>query len=166
MKVFIIIPTYNERKNLTNLVEQIFQLGIPNLNLLIIDDNSPDKTGELANKLSKKYPIVVICRQKKLGLGSAYRLGFQCVLERGADLILQMDADLSHDPKEIPKIIEAAKNGTEMVIGSRRVPGGKIIGWNLWRHFCSWVATNFTRLILSLKIRDITRVIVVIRVRL
>jgi len=156
MKIFLIIPTYNEKENLETLVNQIFLLQILDLTLLIIDDNSPDGTGDLAEKLKKRYPIIVIHRQKKQGLGSAYRLGFQYALEHNADLIVQMDADLSHEPKEIPKFIEEIKKGADIVIGSRRIPGGQIIGWSLWRHFCSWSASTFSRLVLKLKTKDIT----------
>lgn len=155
-KIFVIIPTYNEAKNITLLVEKIFQIQIPDLRVVIIDDNSPDGTGKIAEKLSKSYPITVLHREKKQGIGSAYCLGFQYALNHQADIIIQMDADLSHNPKEIPKFIEEIKNETEMVIGSRRIPGGKIFGWNLWRHLCSWAATNFSRFLLDLKTKDIT----------
>lgn len=156
MKIFIIIPTYNEKENLERLVQEIFSLGIEGLNLVVVDDNSPDKTGLLAKNLAKKYPIFLIERQKKMGLGSAYRTGFQFALENKADLIFEMDADGSHQAKEIPKFLEAISEGAEVVIGSRRIPEGKIIGWNLWRRFCSWAATNFSRLILGLKTKDVT----------
>ncbi len=155
MKIYIIIPTYNEKESLPILVEKIFNLKIPNLTLLIIDDNSPDKTGLLAEELSKKYPIRVIHRRQKSGLGSAYKLGFEKALEQGADLVFEMDADLSHNPEDLPKLIIAAESA-DIVIGSRYVPGGKIIGWNHWRKFCSWAGNRAARIILGLKVKDAT----------
>lgn len=155
MKISVIIPTYNEKENLPILVQKIFDLKIPNLNLLIIDDNSPDGTGQLADELSKKYPIQVIHRRQKMGLGSAYRLGFEKTLSQGADLIFEMDADLSHNPNDLPRFIQAAEQA-DIVVGSRYIPGGKIIGWNLWRRFCSWAGNQASRMILGLKPKDVT----------
>lgn len=156
MKIFIIIPTYNEKENLKKLVQEIFSLGIEGLNLVVVDDGSPDGTGLIAKKLARTYPLFLIERQKKMGLGSAYRTGFKFALDRGADLIFEMDADGSHQPKEIPKFLAAIEQGAEVVIGSRRIPGGKIIGWNWQRKFYSWAAMGFSRLILGLKTKDVT----------
>lgn len=110
MSIFVITPTYNERANLEALVQKIFSLGISGLSLIVVDDNSPDRTGELAEELSKKYPIKVIHRPQKSGLGTAYIEAFKEILRSAQDdaLIIQMDADLSHDPSVIPQLLEKA----------------------------------------------------------
>jgi len=156
MKIFIVIPTYNEKENICRLTEKIFKLKIDGLGMIIIDDNSPDGTGPLIDELAKKYSLTTIHRPDKQGLGSAYRLGLKMALDKGADLIFQMDADFSHDPNSIPVFLEEIKNGAEIVIGSRRIRGGKIIGWNWWRHFCSLMASSAARLLLNLKTKDVT----------
>ena len=154
--VSIILPTYNESQNLEQLIKAIFDLGISDLKVIIVDDNSPDGTGRMADKLSRQYPVQVIHRESKQGLGSAYIAGFKLALQQNADLIFEMDADFSHDPKNLPRFIEAINQGTDVVIGSRRVENGKIIGWNSWRHFTSWSAMSFSRLVLGLKTKDVT----------
>ncbi len=156
MKNFIIIPTYNEKENIEKLIEEIFNLKIKDSNIIIVDDNSPDGTAEKAEELSKKFPIKIIKRPKKLGLGSAYKEGFKYALERGADLVFEMDADFSHSPQEIPNFIKTADRGYDVVIGSRRIKGGKTIGWDIFRKFSSWGAMTISRLILNLKTYDVT----------
>lgn len=155
-KVFIVIPTYNEKENIERLIKKIFALNIDNLRIIIIDDNSQDGTGQLAKKLAKTYPITVIQRPQKIGLGSAYITGFARALNNGADLICQMDADFSHHPQDVPALIQACRDGVDLALGSRRIGGGKIIGWNWWRKFCSWNAMSLSRTILNLKTRDVT----------
>lgn len=157
MKIWIIIPTYNEKENIVDLVESISQ-SIQNYDwhILIVDDNSPDGTGNIAESLKNKYPLEVLHRQGKLGLGSAYRAGFKYCLVKGADLIFEMDADFSHQPKDLPRMVQVIQDGHDMAIGSRKVKGGKIIGWNLWRKFCSNGAMFFSRLVLGIKTRDVT----------
>jgi len=155
-KTFIIIPTYNEKENIKNLIQEIFNLELPEINILIIDDNSPDRTGEIVNSLTRKYKnLKLIKRNKKLGLGSAYKLGFKYALGNKADLIMTMDADFSHNPKDIPKFIKES-NEFDVVVGSRRIPGGKIIGWNIWRKISSWLGANVSRIILGIKVKDPT----------
>ncbi|MFH1233301.1 MAG: polyprenol monophosphomannose synthase [Patescibacteria group bacterium] len=156
--IFIVIPTYNEKENIENLINQIFGLNIYNLNILIVDDNSPDGTGKLIQELIPKYEnfLHLIQRIKKSGLGSAYIAGFKYALEKNADLIFEMDADFSHDPKYIPDFIEEIKNGNDVVIGSRKIKGGKIKGWNLRRKFMSSGAMLFAKIILRLKTKDVT----------
>lgn len=160
-KIFVCIPTYNEKDNIEKLVEKIFDL-IPqlsageNLKLVIIDDNSPDGTGKIVDELAKKYPIKIIHRKHKLGLGSAYIAGFKYALEKGADYIFEMDADFSHNPEDIPRLLEKANNGYDVVLGSRKIKHGKIKNWNFWRYFCSDGAMFFSRLILGLKTKDVT----------
>ena len=152
---YIIIPTYNESANLSNLVKEIYKY-LPNSKILVVDDNSPDGTGQLAEGLKKDYPVEVLHRQDKLGLGSAYRAGFKYALEHGANFIFEMDCDFSHQPKDLPRLLSACQNGADLAIGSRKVKGGKIIGWNWWRHFCSNGAMLFSRLLLGLKTHDVT----------
>ncbi len=153
---YIIIPTYNEKENIERLIKAIFDLQIPDLKILIVDDNSPDGTGKIVENLKINYPVEVLHRAKKQGLGSAYCAGFNFALQKKADFIFQMDADFSHDPNDILKILEKAKQSADLVIGSRKIKHGKIIGWNLWRHFCSNGAMFFSRLILNLKTKDVT----------
>ena len=156
MKKYIIIPTYNEADNLSKLVERIFDLNISNLNIIVVDDNSQDGTGKIADELSKKYPLIVIHRQGKLGLGSAYLAGFKRALELKADIIFEMDADFSHDPKDLPRMIAEIDNGYDVVIGSRRIQGGNVQGWNWLRNLESKSAMTFARFVLGLKTKDIT----------
>lgn len=166
MRTAIIIPTYNERENLPKIVAAIFKLAIENLSILVVDDNSPDGTSEIADALAAKYSssaearlaasLRVIHRPGKLGLGSAYVAGFKKALQAGADLIFEMDADFSHNPADIPRLLGAAQAGADVVIGSRRVTGGNVTGWNWRRNLQSLAAMTLARLILNLKTRDIT----------
>jgi len=157
MKPYIILPTYNEKENLSELVGQIFSLNIPALHIIIVDDNSPDGTGVIADHLAQERPeVLVIHRNEKLGLGGAYRTGFQRALKEGADLFFEMDADFSHDPKEIPSFIKAIEEGFDVVIGSRRIPDGGIVNWGILRNLMSKGAMWFSRMILGLKTKDVT----------
>ncbi len=153
--VYIVIPTYNEAENLPKLVEKIFLLPL-NIEVLVVDDNSPDNTGKIAGDLSKKYKLEVLHRSGKMGLGSAYIAGFRKALDKNADFIMEIDADLSHDPADIPKLVQALETGADLAIGSRRIAGGRIVGWNWWRKFMSWGAMTFARLFLGLKTKDVT----------
>jgi len=156
MKIYIVIPTYNEKDNLKILVKKISELKIENSYIIIVDDNSPDKTGVLADKLAEDYNLSVIHRSAKQGLGSAYKQGFSLAIQNDADLIVQMDADLSHNPDDIPRLITVCLEGYDLVIGSRKIKGGQIVNWNLWRKFCSWGAMSFARLALNIKTKDLT----------
>jgi len=156
-----VIPTYNERENLQELVcrtEEVLSKIVMKGYLIIVDDNSPDGTGELAEQLAKKYNnIIVIHRPTKLGLGSAYRQAFQAIFENmQVDAVFQMDADLSHDPEFIPSFIETLKNGFDVVVGSRYTIGGAIEGWPTRRWIISEVANVLARLLLGMGIRDLT----------
>ena len=155
MKIAIIIPTYNEKDNIQKLVKAIFDLKIPELEIIVVDDNSPDGTETIVEKLSANYPLLLIKRRAKLGLGSAYLAGFAQALKMGAEFILEMDADLSHDPLDIPRLLEAAQKA-DMVIGSRKIDGGKIIGWGWTRKLMSNGAMRFSRWLLELKTKDVT----------
>lgn len=156
MKIAIVIPTYNEAENIEILVKKIAALNLNDWRIFFVDDNSPDKTGEIIETLSAIFPITLIKRPQKLGLGSAYTAGFKQALLSGAQYIFEMDADLSHDPNDIPKLLQACQNGADLTIGSRKIKGGKIIGWNWQRHFMSNGAMFFSRLVLGLKIHDVT----------
>ncbi len=155
MKPIIVIPTYNESENIERLIRSIFALTITNLELVIVDDGSPDKTGLLVKKLQSQFDIHLIEREGKQGIGSAYIEGFKKALSLGADIIFEMDADFSHDPHDLPRMIEAVKD-TDLVIGSRKIKGGSIIGWGVIRKSMSDGAMWFSRLVLGLKTRDVT----------
>lgn len=160
MKTFVIIPTYNEADNLSAITAELFALDIEDLQILIIDDNSPDGTGQLVDELIEhSYPnrLHVIHREGKLGLGTAYIAGFSWALEQGADYIIQMDADFSHSPSYIPQMLELISD-QDVVVGSRYIRGGKLDErWSWWRWFLSWWANSiWTRGILGVKTKDAT----------
>lgn len=156
MKCMIVIPTYNEKANLPVLIEEIFKHQIP-FSILIVDDNSPDGTGLIADELAKQYPdrVHVIHRAGKMGLGSAYIEGFKYALKWGADYIFEMDADFSHDPRYLPDFIEKIKD-YDVVVGSRYVNGISVINWPLSRLVLSLIASQYVRLITGLKLTDTT----------
>lgn len=153
----IIIPTYNEKENIVQLINDIFLLHIPDLKIIVVDDNSPDKTADAVAQVQTVYPdLYLVRRNGKLGIGSAYIAGFKKALALNSDFIIEMDADFSHDPKDLPRLISACENNADLAIGSRKIKGGKIIGWNLKRHLMSNGAMFFARLLLGLKTKDIT----------
>ena len=155
MKPYIVIPTYNEAANIGELIDAIFALHIPDLNIIVVDDNSPDKTADIVKHKMQDFPISIIQREKKLGLGSAYIAGFSKALEQGATHIFEMDADFSHNPKDIPRLL-AATQSYDISIGSRKIEGGSIIGWNVWRRFMSNGALWISKLMLRIPVKDIT----------
>jgi dolichol-phosphate mannosyltransferase len=159
MKNVIVIPTYNEKENITKLLEAISLLKLPNTDTLVVDDNSPDRTSDVVKKLNKSgrlsFNAYVLDRKMKEGLGKAYIAGFKWALEHGYDRIISMDADFSHDPKYLPEMIKKSKK-FDVVVGSRYVNGGKITGWKWHRYLNSWGANFVTRLILGLKPKDAT----------
>lgn len=158
-RVIVVIPTYNEADNLPSMAAELFALGISELQMLIIDDNSPDGTGQVADDLARQYPqrIQVVHRPGKLGLGTAYITGFRRAIEQGADYIVQMDADFSHSPRYIVQFLDAIRD-SDVVIGSRYVAGGRLDErWSWWRYLLSWWANSiYTRLILGLRVKDAT----------
>jgi dolichol-phosphate mannosyltransferase len=154
-KAYIVIPTYNERDNLRMLAEQVLQQD-PSLHLLIVDDNSPDGTGQLADTLSAENSrITVLHRPAKLGLGSAYRDGFRKAMEQGAELLIEMDADFSHDPTVLPIFLEQIRQ-YDLVIGSRYLNGISVVNWPLRRLMLSYFANWYTRKVTGLTIMDCT----------
>ena len=158
MKITLIIPTYNEAENLPKLLKALFELPLDGLHILVIDDNSHDGTGRIADDLKKTFKnnLEVIHRAGKLGLGSAYITGFINLLGGDSDVIGQMDADFSHDPQKLIELIEALKT-CDIAIGSRYVPGGSLDkDWPYWRKWLSGFGNCYARTILSLPIRDTT----------
>lgn len=155
-RVLIITPTYNERENLQELLTRVHQ-SLPTADVLIVDDNSPDGTGELAETMGKQDPwIKVLRRPGKLGLGTAYLAGFRYALSHGYQYVFEMDADLSHDPSYLPIMLEAARDRADLVIGSRRVPGGGTQNWGVGRQLISAGGSLYARTILGLGVRDLT----------
>lgn len=155
-KVLVIIPTYNEKNNILKVLESVLGLNISQLDILVIDDNSPDGTAELVEKAMTQHPnIHLIKRVGKLGLGTAYVTGFRYALNKSYDYIIEMDADLSHDPKEIPNFLKAMDEA-DLVIGSRYLTGVNVINWPLMRLFISVMASKYTRMITGMPFRDCT----------
>lgn len=155
MDIRVIIPTYNEKDNIKELVERILALEI-NARIIVVDDNSPDGTGQIAEALAHENERVeVIHRRGKLGLGTAYIAGFKHGLAQGADRLVTMDADFSHDPTYIPGLVNLA-NYYHITIGSRYIPRGGVLNWGWRRRFLSWAANAFARTALGLKAHDCT----------
>ena len=155
METYIVIPTYNEVENLERLLEQIFELH-PNFKVIIVDDNSPDGTGKVADAISCKDPgVFVIHRLQKEGLGTAYIDGFKMALAKGADLIFEMDADFSHNPKYLKHFLEASEKG-DLIIGSRYVDGVRVEGWRFRRLLLSKFANMYVSYIMVRPVWDFT----------
>ncbi len=155
MKTLIISPTYNESKNIHRLVEKLFSID-PSYHLLIIDDNSPDGTADIIRNLQMDYPNLHLeSRSGKLGLGTAYCHGFKWALERDYEAIVQMDADLSHDPNDVPKMV-ALLDKNDLVIGSRYCNGVSVVNWPIRRLILSYGANLYTRIITGMSIKDAT----------
>ena len=155
--ILIIIPTFNESKSIIHILD-IINISVNNVDVLIVDDNSPDNTSLIVKDYIEKNNISnihLICRQKKLGLGSAYIAGFKYALEMNYKKVIQMDADLSHDPKDIPELISASSEN-DLVIGSRYINGIRIINWPISRLLLSYFANLYARKIIGLNIFDIT----------
>jgi dolichol-phosphate mannosyltransferase len=156
MRVLICIPTYNEIENIKPLIDSIMSVVPSNVEVLVIDDGSPDGTGQLVDTIGKQNPRVhALHRPKKMGLGTAYVNGFKWGLEKGFDALIEMDADFSHDPKYLPKMLELLEKN-DVVIGSRYVSGGGTLNWGLGRKFISRGGSFYSRMILSAPIRDFT----------
>jgi dolichol-phosphate mannosyltransferase len=154
-QALVIVPTYNERENLPGLVAQLLALAAP-VDVLVVDDNSPDGTGRLADELAARHPTVhVLHRAEKSGLGRAYCAGFTWALARDYELILEMDGDISHNPEDVPRLIEAARQA-DLALGSRYVPGGRVIDWPMHRFLLSKAAAGYVRLITGMPFTDPT----------
>lgn len=156
VRSLIVTPTYNERDNLEMLVAGVFEV-LPEAHILVVDDASPDGTGALAEEMAARDPRVhVLHRAGKQGLGTAYLAGFGWGLRQDYEYLFEIDADLSHDPKYLPSFLEALDRGADLVIGSRNVPGGDVVGWGPIRHFISKGGSLYSRSILGLQVRDLT----------
>jgi dolichol-phosphate mannosyltransferase len=150
----VCLPTYNEAANIEPMLRALEPLGV---NVLVIDDNSPDGTGEIADRLAAELGFVsVLHRERKEGLGPAYIAGFRRAVEAGAELVLEMDCDFSHNPADVPRLIAACEDGADLALGSRYVPGGGTENWGRGRRFVSTGGSWYARTILGVGIRDLT----------
>ena len=159
-KTVVVMPTYNELENLPLIVKAIFELPAPDLHILVVDDNSPDGTGQLADSLAEQYPgrLSVLHRQEKNGLGPAYVAGFKHAISQGADYLVQMDADFSHQPKYLLDLIAKADEGYDLVAGSRFASGGSVDeSWPVYRKMLSYFANRvYVRILLGIPLSDAT----------
>ena len=154
---WLILPTYNEAENVGPIVRAARAQMRPDDRILVVDDNSPDGTGAVADELARELQgVAVLHRPGKQGLGRAYLAGFAYALEREADLVLEMDSDFSHDPADLPRLIAAAEHGGDLVLGSRYVDGGSVTDWGLLRKLVSRGGSWYARVILGVKVRDLT----------
>ncbi|MEW6684416.1 MAG: polyprenol monophosphomannose synthase [Nitrospirota bacterium] len=155
-RTLVIVPTYNERDNVESLVTQALA-ALPDSEVLVVDDASPDGTGALANALAARTERVhVLHRPRKEGLGPAYQAGFRWALDRRYDEVIEMDCDFSHDPSDLPRLVAASRSGADLVVGSRYVPGARIEGWPWYRHLLSAGANLYARALLGRSVRDWT----------
>ncbi|HEX7144021.1 MAG TPA: polyprenol monophosphomannose synthase [Gaiellaceae bacterium] len=153
-KAVVCLPTYNERENIEPMLRALGDKGV---RVLVIDDNSPDGTGELADRLAQELGYVdVLHRERKEGLGPAYLAGFRHALAGDAELVLEMDCDFSHDPDYVPRLIAAVEDGADLALGSRYVPGGGVRNWGLLRRLISAGGSFYARIVLGVKVRDLT----------
>lgn len=156
MSTLVIIPTYNEAENIAWITSEVLAQR-PEVNILVADDGSPDGTGEIADKLAAAdHRISVMHREGKQGLGSAYRAGFAWGIQRGYDVLCEMDADGSHRPEDLGRLLEASDQGADLVLGSRWVPGGGVVNWPWYRKFISRGGTFYAQLMLGIPITDAT----------
>jgi dolichol-phosphate mannosyltransferase len=157
MRATVCLPTYNERENLERMVNALGAALRDGDRVLVIDDRSPDGTGELADRLSAELGFVdVLHRERKQGLGPAYLAGFRRALDDGAELVLEMDCDFSHDPKDVPRLIAASEDDADLVLGSRYVRGGSIPNWGVTRRAISLGGNLYAQAVLQSSIRDLT----------
>jgi dolichol-phosphate mannosyltransferase len=156
MRALVVIPTYNEKENIRQIVPEILAVAGP-VDVLVVDDNSPDGTGSVVRELSKSYPQVhLLARAGKQGLGRAYLAGFDWALKQGYDFVIEMDADYSHRPVDLKKIVEEGRRGRDVVVGSRYVAGGGTQNWGLGRKLLSRGGGLYSRLILGYPLQDWT----------
>jgi len=154
VRAIVCLPTYNERENVERMVRALREQGV---GVLVVDDKSPDGTGEIADRLAAELEFVdVLHRERKEGLGPAYLAGFRRALADGAELVLEMDCDFSHDPADVPRLLAAAEEGADLVLGSRYVPGGSIPNWDLVRRVISRGGCLYAQLWLHTGVRDLT----------
>jgi dolichol-phosphate mannosyltransferase len=156
MRVLVVLPTYNEWDNVQELLPEV-RASVPDADLLVVDDNSPDRTGDVVARLAEELGQIALMRRPgKQGLGSAYRAGFEYALDHGYDVVVSMDVDLSHDPDVLPELVRLIEAGADAVIGSRYVPGGATVDWPLHRRVLSRWGNRYTSFVLRLQVRDCT----------
>lgn len=154
-RVLVIVPTYNERENIRDIIPIVLSKG-ENIDVLVVDDNSPDGTAdEVKRMMSDNSRVKLLERPAKLGLGTAYVEGFKYALENGYDYVVEMDADFSHNPDDLPRILEVAK-GADLVIGSRYVNGISVVNWPLNRLILSYMANLYARVVTGVPVKDLT----------
>jgi len=154
----VIIPTYNEKENIERIIRKVFSLEKA-FNILIVEDNSPDGTADIVKSLMKEFPdrLFIEERKGKLGLGTAYIHGFKWALQYGYDFIFEMDADFSHNPDDLLRLFDTAKNkGGDLVIGSRYITGVNVVNWPIGRVLMSYYASTYVRMVTGMKVRDTT----------
>ncbi|OGC86748.1 MAG: dolichyl-phosphate beta-D-mannosyltransferase [candidate division Zixibacteria bacterium RBG_16_48_11] len=155
MKALVIVPTYNEKENIERIIPEILSQD-QRLHVLVVDDNSPDGTGQIADRLAQQNGrVFVLHREKKSGLGQAYLAGFKYALEKKFDYVFEMDADFSHDPKYLPEFLRAIQNA-DLVLGSRYISGVNVVNWPMSRLILSYLANIYSRWITGLPVRDST----------
>lgn len=157
MRNLVLIPTYNERENVSAMVDKVFSLPV-DFDILVIDDGSPDGTADIVRERQKDYPdrLHLLCRKGKLGLGTAYLAGFRWGLERDYDYIIEMDCDFSHNPEDLPRLVAAAEEGADVVIGSRYVQGVNVVNWPMSRLLMSYCASIYVRTVTGMPVHDAT----------
>jgi len=154
VRVTVCLPTYNERENLERMVQALREHDV---RVLVVDDNSPDGTGEIADRLAAELDWVdVLHRERKEGLGPAYIAGFRRALADGADVVMEMDCDFSHDPADVPRLLAAVADGADLALGSRYVPGGGTGNWRLARRVISRGGSLYAQIMLQTRVRDLT----------
>jgi dolichol-phosphate mannosyltransferase len=158
---WLILPTYNEAENIEAIVaasgEALRGASPDGWRVLVVDDGSPDGTGEIADRLAAEHDWVeVLHRSEKNGIGPAYLAGFRHALDHGAGYVMEMDSDFSHNPADLARLLEAVKAGADLALGSRYVPGGGVVDWGLLRRFISEGGSTYARIVLSLKVKDLT----------
>ncbi|MGB9736462.1 MAG: polyprenol monophosphomannose synthase [bacterium] len=155
MRMLVIIPTYNEAENIEQLLHEVLTY-LPDTEVLVIDDNSPDGTGKIVDQLAgSNTHIHVMHRAEKMGMGNAYNQGFRYAIDQGYDVVFEMDADFSHKPSDLPKLLNKLDDNG-LVIGSRYVDGGGTVNWGLLRKLISWFGNFYARIILGMHIKDMT----------
>lgn len=155
-KNLVIIPTYNEKENIENIIKRVVDLKTP-FDILVVDDSSPDGTSQIVKELQKSLPQLHLeVRKEKDGLGKAYTHGFKWALQRNYQFIFEMDADLSHNPDDLPKLLDALKNGNDVAIGSRYSHGVNVVNWPMSRVLLSFIASKYARFVTRLPINDAT----------
>jgi dolichol-phosphate mannosyltransferase len=156
-KQLVIIPTYNEMENIEAIIRKVFGLNVA-FDLLVVEDNSPDGTANIVKGLQTEFPqrLFIIERNGKLGLGTAYIAGFRWGLQQGYEYLCEMDADFSHNPDDLPRLIESCREGADLAIGSRYVSGINVVNWPIKRVLTSYYGSAYVRKVLNIKIRDVT----------